>query len=328
MDISKYFDGIITKVFKADYKKHAKALIVLFVLILILPIVLTKLPFTLFDLSQTGQIGDTIGGITAPFIGIIAGYLTFLAFHEQSKANIESAKDLKVERFENRFFNFINLLHDQERDTLIPTIGSSKQAYHFMFYEYKAIFYQIVKFGAYDNMPDRRKLELDQAFHLFLNGVSKSSISRLSEDSKGIDLEEIKHMNEYLLTQQDYYISSGKMPKYLRDYANNGIRLFDGHRLYLVSFYRSFCMTLQYLYQALDQKAIEKEILYRNILLAQLSEHEIALLRIIYLYGKDQNLMFIEDCYKDRVDTFFKKTLLEYIVSKTMNSEAEGFIDN
>lgn len=286
-------------------------------------------------------IATVINGITAPLLSFIAIWLTFEAFWVQYESNTnqlsisekqkESGEaqrlDLKEERFENRFFNFINLLHEQEKDTVIPSIGNSKQAYHFMFYEYKALCYQIVSYGMYEKMPDRRKYELEQAFHLFLNGVSKSSISRLSEESKGIDKDEVRHMNEYLLTQQEYYIRSGKMPKYLMDYCNNGIKLFDGHRLYLISFYRTFCMTLQYLYKSIDQKAVTNINLYRNILLAQLSEHEIALLRIMYLYGKDQNLIFIDECYRERMDAFFATTLLEYIVSKTMNSESIDFID-
>ncbi len=320
-------DKLLEKIFKADYVIHARFLIVFFIIVLLLPIVLTQLSISIFDFTNTGQIGDTIGGITAPFIGILAGYLTFLAFHEQSKANTESAKDLKVERFENHFFNFINLLHEQEKDTFIPTIGGSKQAYHFMFYEYKAIYYLIVKFGAYKKYQNRKNLELNQAFHLYLNGVSRSSISRLTENCQGIDLEDIRHMNDFLLTRQEFFLRSGTMPKYLRDYDNVGIKLFDGHRLFLVSFYRSFCMTLQYLYKSVDEKQIDNMLLYRNILLAQLSEHEIALLRIIYLYGQDENIMFVEDCYKERVKNFFENTLLEYIVSKTMNSEDNGFVD-
>ena len=117
------------------------------------------------------------------------------------------------------------------------------------------------------------------------------------------------------------------MPKYLKDYQNNGVKLFDGHRLHLVSFYRALCMTLQYLYKAVDLKIVNDIIFYRNILLAQFSEHELALLRIMYLYGKEQNLMFIQDDYKSRIETFFKDTLLDYIVSKTMNTESDGFVD-
>ncbi|MBR2475331.1 MAG: hypothetical protein IKB57_02130 [Bacteroidaceae bacterium] len=331
-------------IYKKRRWKYFAFAICLYLLFLSIPIVLTYLESDImmsFTWDYHSSAATVINGITTPLLSFITIWLTFEAFWVQYESNINQLlisekqrksgeiqiQDLKEERFENRFFYFINLIQEQEKDAIIPLIGSSKQAYHFMFYEYKAICFQIAKYGVYENMPERRKLELDQAFHLFLNGVSKSSISRLSEESKGIELEKIKQMNEYLLSQQEYYITNKKMPKYLMDYNNNGIKLFDGHRLYLVPFYRSFCMTLQYLYKSADQKSIDNINLYRNILLAQFSEHEIALLRIIYLYGRNQNLMFIEECYKERMDTFFRETLLDYIISKTMNSESEGFID-
>jgi hypothetical protein len=40
-----------------------------------------------FDFSQTGQIGDTIGGITAPIINVIGAILIFISFKAQIKAN-------------------------------------------------------------------------------------------------------------------------------------------------------------------------------------------------------------------------------------------------
>lgn len=329
---------------KIRRRRYLAFAVCLYLAFLSVPFILTYWQPNLFmsvSWDDHSAVATVINGITTPLLSFIAIWLTFEAFWAQYESNTNQIyisekqkisgevqrQDLKEERFENSFFNFINLLHEQEKDTVIPTIGSSKQAFHFMFYEYKALCYQIISFGMYKEIKDRRKYELEQAFHLFLNGVSKSSISRLSEESKGIDKGEVKHMNDYLLTQQEYYIHSGKMPKYLMDYHNNGIRLFDGHRLYLVSYYRSFCMTLQYLYKSIDHKAVTNDILYKNILLAQLSEHEIALLRIMYLYGKDQNLMFIDKCYRKRMDTFFKETLLEYIASETMISESAGFID-
>ncbi|MCE5223253.1 hypothetical protein LLG10_03575 [bacterium] len=39
------------------------------------------------DFSATGEIGDTIGGLTAPVIGVIGAALVFLSFMEQWKAN-------------------------------------------------------------------------------------------------------------------------------------------------------------------------------------------------------------------------------------------------
>lgn len=40
-----------------------------------------------FDFSQTGQIGDTIGGVTAPIVGIVSIILLWLTFREQLKFN-------------------------------------------------------------------------------------------------------------------------------------------------------------------------------------------------------------------------------------------------
>ncbi|TJY37929.1 hypothetical protein [Pontimicrobium aquaticum] len=40
-----------------------------------------------FDFTQTGQIGDTIGGITAPIINLLGAILVYLSFQAQIKAN-------------------------------------------------------------------------------------------------------------------------------------------------------------------------------------------------------------------------------------------------
>ncbi|KAA5539042.1 hypothetical protein [Adhaeribacter rhizoryzae] len=40
-----------------------------------------------FDFRETGPIGDTIGGITAPFVNLIGAILVYFALHAQVKAN-------------------------------------------------------------------------------------------------------------------------------------------------------------------------------------------------------------------------------------------------
>lgn len=60
------------------------------------------------DFTQTGQIGDTIGGTMSPFVAIIAAALTFLAFWVQYKANILQRNDIALERFENNLFQLIS----------------------------------------------------------------------------------------------------------------------------------------------------------------------------------------------------------------------------
>ena len=58
------------------------------IIILIIPFLLTREYFcNLFNFSSTGQIGDTIGGTTAPFLNLIGAILIFYALKAQVKAN-------------------------------------------------------------------------------------------------------------------------------------------------------------------------------------------------------------------------------------------------
>lgn len=61
------------------------------------------------DFRNTGQIGDTIGGIMGPFVAIAAAILTFLAFWVQFKANEQQRKDIAKERFESNLFQLIQV---------------------------------------------------------------------------------------------------------------------------------------------------------------------------------------------------------------------------
>lgn len=54
-----------------------------------------------WDFSQTGQIGDTIGGITAPLIGLIGAVLVYISFQAQIEANRIQADALANEKESN-----------------------------------------------------------------------------------------------------------------------------------------------------------------------------------------------------------------------------------
>lgn len=64
------------------------------------------------NFSETGSIGDTIGGIMGPFIAMIASWLTFIAFWVQYKANQMQRADIAIERFEQRLFEMLGLLQE------------------------------------------------------------------------------------------------------------------------------------------------------------------------------------------------------------------------
>ncbi|WP_448788352.1 hypothetical protein [Bacteroides graminisolvens] len=80
-------------------KKNIGFICIAFVILtLITPSLLTRHGFYCFDFSQTGSIGDTIGGITAPFLGLLSITLLYLTLKEQINFNKiqRSASDLDV----------------------------------------------------------------------------------------------------------------------------------------------------------------------------------------------------------------------------------------
>lgn len=72
-----------------------------------------------FSFKDTGPIGDTIGGITAPFLNFFGAILIYLALKAQIDANnkiqlqFEEQKKLDYRtNFETTFFNLLNIHHD------------------------------------------------------------------------------------------------------------------------------------------------------------------------------------------------------------------------
>lgn len=57
--------------------------------------------------ERTGQIGDTFGGTITPIVGLLAAYLTFLAFWIQYRANEQQKKYIAEQRFEDTFFRLL-----------------------------------------------------------------------------------------------------------------------------------------------------------------------------------------------------------------------------
>ena len=63
---------------------------------------------SIVSFSNSGQIGDTIGGIMGPFIAIVASLLTFLAFWVQYEANQDQRKQFKTQDQDQLFFRLMD----------------------------------------------------------------------------------------------------------------------------------------------------------------------------------------------------------------------------
>ena len=79
--------------------------------LLFIPAICALPGWEFFNLSkeETARIGDTIGGITAPFVAILAAVLTFLAFWVQYEFNEKQQASIEKQRFEHNFYEMLNI---------------------------------------------------------------------------------------------------------------------------------------------------------------------------------------------------------------------------
>lgn len=85
----------LRNIFKLEKYTISQLLLLIALIIIVFPLLFT-IPVSkifpdffqdFFDLSKNSDVGDALGGITAPFINGIAAILVFIAFKEQVKAN-------------------------------------------------------------------------------------------------------------------------------------------------------------------------------------------------------------------------------------------------
>ncbi|CAM1339267.1 hypothetical protein [Tenacibaculum aestuarii] len=77
--------------------------------------------FEEWNFTETGQIGDTIGGITAPVINLIGAFLVYISFQEQIKANriqMDALNEEKERNSNDRKFNNYHSLYDSIKSHL------------------------------------------------------------------------------------------------------------------------------------------------------------------------------------------------------------------
>ena len=93
--------------------------IVLLILIIISPIGLSQKGPEFLKLSTEGsaRIGDSIGGITAPFVGVLAVLATFWAFWAQYEYNKRQYKFVIKEQFDHAFYEMLSI-HENITDSL------------------------------------------------------------------------------------------------------------------------------------------------------------------------------------------------------------------
>lgn len=90
-------------------KKWKIIIIVIIIFSFAAPFIFTRECSGLPSFMNTGQVGDTIGGLMNPFISIAIVLVTWLAFNEQYKANEMVRKQFERQKFENQFYERLRL---------------------------------------------------------------------------------------------------------------------------------------------------------------------------------------------------------------------------
>lgn len=101
-------------------------LILIVIAIAFTPIIFSKVYSGIEFNANTGAIGDTIGGITAPFINILAAILVWISFKEQVKANTLLSKETS--------FNFINSIVDNFQESFETFKNNEEENYQKVLY--------------------------------------------------------------------------------------------------------------------------------------------------------------------------------------------------
>lgn len=74
--------------------------------------------------TDIAQIGDFIGGVSAPFLAIAGSLLVFAAFQKQANDSEKSAQDLIRQEFENTFLQMIQLLREIRKEVNLTKSGT------------------------------------------------------------------------------------------------------------------------------------------------------------------------------------------------------------
>ena len=151
---------------------------VLLVFSFVAPIIFTSFS-SKWDFTETGQIGDTLGGIMNPFIAIVGVMMTFLAFYMQVKANKiqrdQFLTSLEKNKIEEKIDCYYKLqLINTDISTIVKDINQRMENIQVFVNQQKENPFQFSKvyratLKHYDRVASLDRLSLYKGFKIFLS---------------------------------------------------------------------------------------------------------------------------------------------------------------
>lgn len=252
-----------------------------------------------------GSKGDAIGGTLGPGIALIGAFLTFLAFYIQIRANKqqtlqfkEQAKDIAIDRFENKFYELIRLHQANVEEVSISGYKDRKierrKAFSYMYRELRFTFF-VVKIK-YNDLKQSQQLNVEYdderllrlAYILFYVGIGDNS-DKLSTYLIGNEFDQklssavITKLKEILDEISNLQLDINKdkaYPKLEIDGLGTAVlsrsyKPFNGHLSRFGHYYRHLFQAVKFVVnQHTDLIKPEQKLEYLKTLRAQLSDHE------------------------------------------------------
>jgi hypothetical protein len=276
-------------------------------LMICLPLIITKVDhnWALFklDVWKPNEIGDTIGGILGPAVGLIGAALTFLAFYAQMKANdaqksqfLKSDKDTSIQRFENKFYILLDLHRQNVSEISIDSKITSRKAFISMYLELRFLWTASEKFYHEDyirrdsHLVCSEWLRFQVCYLVFFFGIGDNSSQMLHDLVDNVADDFIKGLERCLTEHQaawktHYDENSKRLAQNRRfhtiKYGGHEVRLnilyrpFTGHASRLSHYIRHLYQTVKFVDEQEDKTIDDKSKYdYLTNLRAQLSVHE------------------------------------------------------
>ena len=281
----------------------------LWVVIVFLLLIIMALPAIVvqpgwIDFSETGQIGDTIGGTMGPFIAIIAALLTFVAFWVQYEANIRQREDIAIERHEAKFYKMLDIYSSMTNGLEVHGV-KGKEAFAELVGEFAytyctidEIYNKILCDENYINkISDQVKTLIEEfrkdkqkyndfitnlSYNLFFYGKHYMIVDFEHPERTGLG-EEIKKIAFEVnqsggVVQFSDFAKAGDFDKHFPDLKVSN-QLYEGHSDFLGHYFRHMFQMVKYV-SSLDDSLFDEETKagYVKLLRAQMSDYEQILL--------------------------------------------------
>ncbi|TDT47006.1 hypothetical protein CLV90_1073 [Maribacter spongiicola] len=189
-------------------------IVVLLILIIFGPIIFTQLSWGP-DFKATGGIGDTIGGITAPFVNLLAAFLVYKSFTAQIEANRRQRDDHNAQMKQlitEHSYNYISNLFVLAKDYYYSNnvdAGNNKK-FVINLYEIASKARQRIK-EDYEHSSEHHLILKDQHKNL-INKSNGNAINQLLKIKSNLD-----NMYDFLIELERTKLESGIRKFYFRE---------------------------------------------------------------------------------------------------------------